>query len=155
MYFQEEELLSFFIESQYEKISNQKSAGLEEWLKIMRLWSQAGEHLEVFQSFQTVEPELKKTFLTKHPSFLFPLSFHEEIKKAVGRSNLSIPLIFSIIRQESAFNPRARSPADAFGLMQVIPSTAKQVSRENNIHYNSYRDLYNPSKKYFNRNNLF
>ena len=146
MYFQEDELLSFFIESQYDKISNQKSAGLEEWLKIMWLWSQSGEHLEVFQSFQTIEPELKKIFLTKHSSFLFPLSFHEEIKKAGNKSNLSIPLIFSIIRQESAFNPRARSSADAFGLMQVIPSTAKQVSRENKIYYNSYRDLYNPSK---------
>ena len=33
-------------------------------------------------------------------------------------------LLFSISRQESGFNPRAKSYANALGLMQVLPSTA-------------------------------
>ena len=55
-------------------------------------------------------------------------------------------LIFSIIRQESAFNVRARSTADAFGLMQLIPSTARQTAKKNKIPYRNFRDLYFPSK---------
>lgn len=42
-------------------------------------------------------------------------------------------LIFAIMRQESAFLPRARSHAGARGLMQVMPATARAVARRENI----------------------
>jgi soluble lytic murein transglycosylase len=38
-------------------------------------------------------------------------------------------LVFAIARQESAFNPKALSPAKAMGLMQVTPPAAKTIHR--------------------------
>jgi|TARA_Y100001933_G_scaffold195062_1_gene195263 soluble lytic murein transglycosylase len=37
--------------------------------------------------------------------------------------------MYGLIRQESHFNPYAVSSADAIGLAQLLPSTAKQVAR--------------------------
>lgn len=68
---------------------------------------------------------------------LYPVHFRNEI--AQQASHIDPALIFSLIRQESSFNPRATSPVGARGLMQVMPATAKRVEKRKNI------DLYNPS----------
>ncbi len=49
-------------------------------------------------------------------------------------------LVLSLIRQESAFNIRARSPAGAMGLMQIMPKTARRFHRMKNPN-----QLYNPT----------
>jgi soluble lytic murein transglycosylase len=49
------------------------------------------------------------------------------------------PLMWAITRQESLFNPNAKSSADARGMMQILPSTAREVARKNNISYHLSR----------------
>jgi soluble lytic murein transglycosylase len=44
-------------------------------------------------------------------------------------------LVFALSRQESEFNPTAKSQAGAIGLMQILPTTAKLIASQNNIAY--------------------
>ena len=60
---------------------------------------------------------------------LYPVVDRDELARAAKAQGLEPALVAAIIRQESSFNPRAVSVADARGLMQVLPSVGQEVAR--------------------------
>jgi soluble lytic murein transglycosylase len=59
----------------------------------------------------------------------FPLRFREDVEKYARQHALDPFQFAALVRQESAFNPRAVSPANALGLAQVLPGTGRELSR--------------------------
>ncbi len=60
---------------------------------------------------------------------VYPVVDRDELARAAKAQELEPALVAAIIRQESSFNPRAVSAADARGLMQVLPSVGQDVAR--------------------------
>jgi soluble lytic murein transglycosylase len=60
--------------------------------------------------------------------YLYPLAFWDAVLPAAQARALDPFLVLALMRQESAFEPAAVSPADAHGLMQLLPSTARNVT---------------------------
>ncbi|WP_051257337.1 lytic transglycosylase domain-containing protein [Brevundimonas aveniformis] len=52
--------------------------------------------------------------------------------------------VHAIIRQESAFDPRVRSHANARGMMQLLPATASGVARRMGVPWRGAEALYEP-----------
>ncbi|MDX9813491.1 MAG: transglycosylase SLT domain-containing protein [Sulfurimonas sp.] len=50
--------------------------------------------------------------------------YESEVSKQSQARKISKSLIFAIIDSESSFNPKARSHTPAFGLMQIVPTSA-------------------------------
>jgi membrane-bound lytic murein transglycosylase C len=65
-----------------------------------------------------------RTALVDDHLHLRELEYSQYVLAAAGRYGVSPSLIYAVIETESAFNPYAISPAKAYGLMQVVPSTA-------------------------------
>ena len=73
----------------------------------------------------------------------FPLHHDAAIRREAARHAIDPTWVAAEIRAESIFNPKARSGANAMGLMQVLPSTAAGVAKRLGIPYSGASDLYN------------
>ncbi|GIU81719.1 MAG: hypothetical protein D6687_07140 [Acidobacteria bacterium] len=79
-------------------------------------------------------------------AIFYPLNYWDLIKLWAGRRNLDAYQVAGLIRQESAFNPRAKSPANAYGLMQLLIPTAQQTARKYGVNATITEEaLYDPA----------
>lgn len=62
-------------------------------------------------------------------SLRFPLHHDDAIRRESARNAIDPAWVAAEIRAESIFNPKARSPANAMGLMQVLPATGASVAK--------------------------
>lgn len=75
----------------------------------------------------------------------FPLHHDDTIRREAARNALDPAWVAAEIRAESVFNPNARSPANAMGLMQVLPATGASVARSIGLAgYGGASSLYDP-----------
>lgn len=59
---------------------------------------------------------------------VYPIHYYDEITQNAKNWNNDPTIILSIIREESYFNPSAKSPVGATGLMQLMPATAREAA---------------------------
>ena len=75
---------------------------------------------------------------------LYPRYFYGFISDDAKSFDADPMLILAIMREESRFNPRAKSEAAARGLLQFIITTARQIGRDAGLVDVEPEDLYDP-----------
>lgn len=75
---------------------------------------------------------------------LFPLRYWDFVASQADRTGMDPILILGLIRQESAFDEKARSRSDARGLMQILPSTGRMLARAARIRNYNAGKLFDP-----------
>jgi tetratricopeptide (TPR) repeat protein len=75
---------------------------------------------------------------------LFPKPYLQKAIQESASYRLSPYLVLALMRQESAFNKKVVSSAQAIGLMQLLPSTASRVARSMGENPPNHKDLKKP-----------
>ena len=78
-------------------------------------------------------------------SLRFPLAYREQFHSAARERGLDVNWIYAMARQESAFRRDARSHRGAIGLLQLLPSTARQSAPKAGITFRGLSTLLDPS----------
>lgn len=75
----------------------------------------------------------------------FPTPFLELFEREASATQLPVSFLLAVARQESALNPRARSPVGARGLMQLMPATARATAKAARLPRPALSTLYDPA----------
>jgi len=123
------------------------SPGTPPWeaRSVAEIYSEQGSYIHAIESLKRAVPGYFSAEIPQIPrkvwETLFPRPFWDELKKDSAANRLDPHLVASLIRQESEFNPAAISPANAYGLMQLLPSVGKGMARELRIRHFSTEEL--------------
>jgi hypothetical protein len=126
---------------------NRRKISKDQRFLVKRLLARNGETTELFIELES-RPEI--CMQDGSPCMdLFPQPYQDQVNLAAQKYKVPAEIIYSIIRQESIFNPLAKSWADARGLMQLLPTMAKDISKKAGVEYNGPLDLYSVEKNIF------
>lgn len=117
-------------------------------VEIARLYRDQANHLAAINAVRRAHPDYLSYQGDELPAevfrLLFPLTHWDVIRESCRQHRLDPYLVAGLIRQESGFLARARSVANARGLMQIIPSTGRLVARRYGLRRFRPDQLYDP-----------
>jgi len=119
-------------------------------LRIAQIYRLRNEPTAAINALKRAYPDYGQTLPEEMPreawSIFYPLNYWSAIKEQAKLRQLNPYFVAGLIRQETIFNPQARSRANAIGLMQLLPSTGQFVARKYSVGGGrvSVADLYNP-----------
>ena len=103
-------------------------------LAIAQIYRAEGQNLQAFNTLKKSYPDysqMKPEELRREEwDAFYPLDYWDIIVQEARARGLDPHQVAGLIRQESVFNPRAVSPAKAYGLMQLIVPTAQTLARK-------------------------
>jgi soluble lytic murein transglycosylase len=76
--------------------------------------------------------------------YIYPRAFESVVVPQATEREIDPYFVYSLMRQESLFNERAVSPAAAYGLMQLLLSTARRMATKAGAGEIDVEDLFSP-----------
>jgi soluble lytic murein transglycosylase len=114
-------------------------------LLVAELLDRAGDHRSAHQLLRTVG----RNWLRRPPDgtnarvwrIAYPPAYRTDVQRWAGAAGVPDALLLALMREESALDARAVSPAGAIGLTQLMLPTAQGVARRLKMHRPSRTDL--------------
>jgi len=116
-------------------------------MAIARAATNAEHYGGAIVALRIIYPELESRRFADVPHEVwmlsFPMAYAPAIRRAARRVRVDPMLAVALIRQESAFEKDAHSSSNAFGLMQLLPKTARPLAHRLRLRY-SEEQLFDP-----------
>lgn len=140
----ETQILAEYLSDLWRSVGKSARKKLSTRLQFLAWSSDSGLLKENQQNIEIFEKDSKLELFEKAPSFFYPQPHFDIVEKASKKFKVPHELAYSIMRQESLFDRKARSPADAFGLLQLLPRVAAKHMDEAGVTFSNPEELYNP-----------
>src|SRR5690606_28592111 len=125
----ESKILSEYLADLWKNIGRSARKKLTTRLQFLAWSDDSGLYKENQQILEIFSPDSKLDLFEKAPSFFYPQPHLDIVKDHAKKFKVPQEMVYSIMRQESLFDKKARSPADAFGLLQLLPRVARKHTK--------------------------
>lgn len=105
-------------------------AGDDEKVLWASLWAECFRYDQTFRILGELLDTNTKMFNSQVLSWLYPKEYVSIVERESKRSGFDEDWLRSVIRQESSFRPEAKSPSNAYGVMQLLIPTAAEVASD-------------------------
>ena len=113
-----------------------------------RIHQSKEDFLNAILTLRQAFPEYNNLPFTSLPGeirdILFPVRHFNFVTQHAAKNKLDPALVLALIRQESAFDAAAHSKSNARGLMQVLPTTGRELAHQASVARYTVTMLYNP-----------
>ena len=117
-------------------------------LRIAQIFRAQGEPVAAINALKRSYPDYGQTLPQEMSrecwEVFYPLRYWTNIREEARRHGIDPYFIAGLIRQETVFDPKARSRANALGLMQLLPYVGQSVARKTTGASITSNDLFNP-----------
>lgn len=120
----------------------------DEWIALAEIYKKLKAYGKAFKTYDYINnkffaevPYSQKTFIVKER---FPYYYDLFVEKHSDESKIEPELVLALMKQESVFDFKAHSWANAYGLMQLIPATAKQMAYQKKDPLTNTNQLFDP-----------
>ncbi len=112
-----------------------KISALDEWIALAEIYKKFNAYGKAYRTYDYINrkffsdvPFTEKPFILKQR---FPYYYDRLVEENSRKRGLETELVLALIKQESVFDFKAHSWANAYGLMQLIPATAREMASFN------------------------
>ncbi|KAA3611338.1 MAG: hypothetical protein D8M58_15340 [Calditrichaeota bacterium] len=120
----------------------------DEWIALAEIYKKLKAYSKAFKAYDYInwkffsdKPFIDKAFILKER---FPYYYDSYVHKYARNSKIEPELILALMKQESIFDFNAHSWANAYGLMQLIPATAREMANLKNVDLKEINQLFDP-----------
>ena len=118
-------------------------------IELIRCLHAAGRYSQAIEVMKTIVPNYSMLSFSSLPrpywDALFPRPYWSDLVHFSRSNGLDPFLVAALIRQESEFQATAVSRAQAAGLMQLLPTTGKQLAHNMHFRFTSPKELLTPA----------
>ncbi len=121
---------------------------LDEWIALAEIYKKFNAYGKAYRTYDYINrkffagiPFTQKPFILKQR---FPYYYDRIVEEQSRKRGLETELVLALMKQESVFDFKAHSWANAYGLMQLIPATAREMASFNRQTLNHPEKLFDP-----------
>ncbi len=121
---------------------------LDEWIALAEIYKKFNAFGKAYRTYDYINrkffadvPFARKPFILKQR---FPYYYDQIVEEQSSKRGLEAELVLALMKQESVFDFKAHSWANAYGLMQLIPATAREMASFNRQTLHHPEKLFDP-----------
>ena len=128
----------------------EREQGRKEWFRTLKAMDREGVLAAADLAIRSGDPNLAIWSLSRakeweEVNLRFPVVHTDLVNEQARVQGIQPAWVMGVMRRESAFDANAASAANAYGLMQLIPPTARDMGRQLGLTINSNNDILQPT----------